>query len=157
MSSWGKKLFEGGKNRVIFKSSKREKKRNLSYPGIRIYQLGFRRVILFTSFLPPTLPEKFFTPLIVWNIPQEGRTTFEFEFRSYNCLKSHFTKSDLIFIILRPKRSFSTIPMILDLCRSWFMWTKKLTQGILVSVWEIGEVYHELLLKEKIKVTIYFA
>ena len=65
MSSWGKKFFEGGKNRVIFKSSKREKKRNLSYTGIRIYQLGFRRVILFTSFLPPTLPEKFFTPLIV--------------------------------------------------------------------------------------------
>ena len=81
MSSWGKKLFERGKNRVIFKSSKREKKRNLSYTGIKIYQLGFRRVILSTSFLPPTLPEKFFTPPIVRNIPEEGRTTFEFEFR----------------------------------------------------------------------------
>ena len=76
-----KNFSRGGKNRVIFKSSKREKKRNLSYPGIRIYQLGFHQVILSTSFLPPTLPEKFFTPPIVRNIPEEGRTTFEFEFR----------------------------------------------------------------------------
>ena len=75
-----KNFSREGKNRVIFKSSKHEKKRNLFYPGVRTYQLGFRRVILSTSFLPPTLPEKFFTPPIVWNIPKEGRTSFEFEF-----------------------------------------------------------------------------
>ena len=123
---------------------------------LRLYYNSHLNVIRSLVFYPSFL-EKFFTPPIVWDIsnPEEFRVRFESKFRKLEFFEiiNHRIESHI-----HRKINFSIrYTWILTHGGKNFKIKKKLAQEIIFSIWGIGTVHHQLPLKEKIKMIIYFA